>query len=279
MACPNNSDITTVQKTHTHELKACPSRIRRETRERASRISSDGLVLQYISLVKAIAWQIFGSLPRHASVDLNDILQAGHLGLVNASRSYRADFKVPFASYARHRIRGEILDSLRKLDTASRNLRLWQRRIESETHNLALVLGREPSDEEISTSLGVDVSRLRKKRLALWHSASCSVTRASDQNAAQERDAQPVADPAEVAMPDCIQQKRQLADFLRRAVAVLPPRSQKVILDYYLHNLTMKQIGHMLQINESRVSQIHKSALHLMARALRASGIRCVADI
>ena len=196
--------------------------------------------------------------------------------MVNASQTYRTDLQVPFASYARHRIRGEILDSLRKLDTASRNLRWWQRRIEGEAHDLSLTLNREPTDEEISASLGVDISRLRKKRLALWHSTSCSVSQIGH----PERERPSTATiPAEDAMPDCIQEKRQLGQHLQKAVATLPLRSRKVILFYYLHNMTMKEIGLMLKVNESRVSQIHKSALQAMARGLRASGIRSGADI
>ncbi len=238
-------------------------------------LSGEHLITQYLSLVKVIAWQIYGSLPRHAFVDLNDIVQAGHLGLVNASQSYRAGLRVPFASYARHRIRGEILDSLRKLDTASRNLRWWQRRIDDSARDLSLKLNRDPTDEEVSAKLGVGVSRLRKKRLALWHAASCSGASHADDH---ETAAPPVATGLE-ARPDSIQEKRQMTQFLERAVGTLPPRSKKVIEYYYLHNLTMKEIGGLLRVNESRISQIHKSALQWMARDLRASGIRSASDI
>lgn len=231
--------------------------------------SSEDLVLEYLSLVKVIAWQIYGGLPFHAPVELNDIVQAGHLGLINASHTYRADLQVPFASYARHRIRGEILDSLRKLDTASRNLRGWQRRIDSSAHDLSLQLSREPTDEEVSERMGVGVARLRKKRLAIWRSAACSHTPETHQPAVSSGD----------GMPDLIQERRQMSEFLKRAVATLPARSKKVIEYYYLQNLPMKQIGVLLRVNESRVSQIHKTALQYMARGLRASGIRSAADI
>jgi RNA polymerase sigma factor for flagellar operon FliA len=234
----------------------------------------EDLVLKYLSLVKVIGWQVYGGLPYHAPVELNDILQTGHLGLVNASRTYRADLNVPFASYARHRIRGEILDSLRRLDTASRNLRGWQRRIDESARELSLTLSREPTDEEVSQRMGVGVTRLRKKRLALWRASPCT------QPALGERDApcSSVASAPE-GMPDSIQERRQMTEFLEKAAALLPPRLKQVIDYYYLQNLPMKEIGRLLKVNESRVSQIHKTALQLMARGLRASGIRSASDL
>lgn len=238
--------------------------------------SSQELVLQYVSLVKAIAWQIYGSLPAHAAVDLSDVIQAGHLGLISATRSYKSDARVPFASYARYRIRGEILDSLRKLDSASRNLRRWQRRIENESRGLTTELQRNPTDEEISERLGVEIDKLRKKRLDLWFSASCSLNQyaAEEENGVSHEWAS-----GRDGMPDTIQERKQMRQFLLSAVEKLPQRSRRVILLYYLQNLTMKEIGHMLKVNESRVSQIHKSALRAMAVRLRSSGIESPADI
>ena len=234
------------------------------------------LVLKHLALVRVIAWQIYGSLPLHASVEMGDVVQAGHVGLVDASRSYHPGVEVPFASYARHRIRGEILDSLRKLDSASRGLRRWQRRMEVETRSLTLSLHREPSEEEVSTKLGVEIDQFRKRRLSLWYTSSCAlpVSRPG------ERDDGGRATPAPAETgPDSVHERRQLRQFLSRAVGVLPPRSRKVVLLYYLRNMTMKQIGVLLNVNESRVSQIHKHALETMARGLRAVGVKSLQDI
>ncbi|MCU1257718.1 MAG: polymerase, sigma 28 subunit, FliA/WhiG family [Bryobacterales bacterium] len=255
----------------------CQPRTRCELESEKSALEpTENLGPEYLSLVKVIAWQIYSGLPRHAFVELSDIVQAGHLGLVNATRTYSAGFQVPFASYARHRIRGEILDSLRKLDTASRNLRWWQRRIENSAHDLSLNLNRDPTDEEVSARLGVGVARLRKKRLALWHAGPCAMPQTSDGET--ERCSRSLAS-APDGMPDFIQERREMKEFLERAVSTLPPRSRKVIECYYLRSMPMKQIGRLLNVNESRVSQIHKTALQLMARGLRASGIRSAADI
>ena len=232
--------------------------------------------MQYLPLVRMIAWQIYGSLPSHASVDMGDVVQAGHVGLVNASRSYHPEIPVPFASFARHRIRGEILDSLRRLDSASRGLRRWQRKMDAETRNLTLTLSREPSEEEMSERLGVEIASLRKRRLKLWYTSSCN-SQAQDP---AETDCNLQTAPATAEWrPDLKHQQLEMRKFLVRAVAILPPRSRKIVLLYYLRNLTMKQIGALLKVNESRVSQLHKHALETMARGLRAAGVHSFYDI
>jgi len=256
--------------------RVCQSRKRLDAAPSVSGPEQQQLVMEYMALVRTIAWQVYGSLPVHASVELSDIVQAGHLGLVNASHSYRAGNQVPFPSYARHRIRGEILDSLRRMDSASRGLRRWQRRMDTETRNLSLSLKREPTEEEMSLRLGVEIGKLRNRRLALWRSSSCVSTSALDEEA-------PNSDLFRLTSldgePDNIQRRRELRQFLSRAVAILPPRSRKVVLLYYLRNLTMKQIGVVLLVNESRVSQIHKHALKTMARGLKSAGVNCANDI
>ncbi len=231
------------------------------------RNSANDLALEYLPLVKVIAWQVYASLPAHAAVEMNDIIQAGHLGLISATHSYRADTKVPFASYARFRIRGEILDSLRRLDNASRSLRRWQRRFEAESQSLSATLQREPTEEEIGNSLGVEMSQLRKKRLAVWYSSSCAMPNIDEQVLHS------VCTVARDEMPDAIQQKNEMVSLLSKSLQSLPARSRQIITHYYLENMTMKQIGQALHINESRVSQIHKSALQILARSLRDSGV------
>ena len=238
--------------------------------------NSHTLVMQYLPLVRMIAWQIYGSLPAHAAIEMGDVVQAGHVGLVNASNSYDSGARVPFSSFARHRIRGEILDSLRSLDSASRGLRRWQRRLDLETRNLTLSLNREPSEEEISDRLGVKVDNLRKRRLDLWYTASCHSPSPISGDTDNGLDTAPAnAD----SRPDRLHQNGEMRKFLVRAVSVLPPRSRKVVLLYYLQGLTMREIGVLLHVNESRVSQIHKHALETMSRGLKAAGVRSLKDI
>jgi len=253
-----------------------PQQERSQPKIAAENAGREGLVLKYLPLVRMIAWQIYGSLPVHAAVEMGDVLQAGHVGLLDASRSYHPGVDVPFGSYARHRIRGEILDSLRKLDSASRGLRRWQRKLDAETRNLSLTLSREPSEEEVSAQLGINVEHLRKRRLNLWYTSSC-IQPANQPGEPEDGSLVPTAAPD--GNPDRLHQRVQLRQFLSRAISVLPPRSRKVVILYYLRNLTMKQIGTQLSVNESRISQIHKHALKTMARGLAAAGVKSFRDI
>jgi RNA polymerase sigma factor for flagellar operon FliA len=214
-------------------------------------------------LVRLIAWQIFSRVPRHASVEVNDVMQAGYLGLLRARRSYRSECDVPFPIYARYRIRGEILDMLRRLDSAPRSLRRWQRAVELQTRNLSLRLQRMPTDEELSDTLGVDIDKVRRNRQML---ASTSFDnelskRMDDDFPFRGRESVANAD----WMPDAIQERKESFELLLRSIEQLPPRARRVVLLYYRQNLTMKQIGTLLQVNESRVSQIHKNALQTMS--------------
>ena len=229
---------------------------------------------EQVSLVRLIAWQIFSRVPKHASVEIADVLQAGHLGLLRARASYKKDSDVPFPIYARYRIRGEILDMLRRLDSAPRSLRRWQRDIEMKSRDLSLQLQRVPTDEEISVSLGAEIGKIRKNRHALWSaSMDNELPRRADENS-QVKKQDWTASPD--WMPDVIQERKESLRILLGSIAALPPRSRQVVLLYYQRDYTMKQIGAVLCVNESRVSQIHKTALRAMSGILQSAGIRCV---
>src|SRR5579871_5150110 len=107
-------------------------------------ISVEAMVESHARVVDSMARRIRASLPHFASVELRDLIQAGNVGLVNAIHAYSPETGVPFELYARFRIRGEMLDTLRKLDTASRTLRMWQRKIRRTILDLSLGLMRDP---------------------------------------------------------------------------------------------------------------------------------------
>src|SRR5207245_3853740 len=125
----------------------------------------DEVVLEHLPLVKAIAIRVHESLPVH--VDLDDLIHAGVLGLFDAVAKYDSDKNVAFQSYAKHRIKGAILDSLRQLDWASRDLRKRQKQIESITRELSDKLKRTPTEAEIAQKMGVGVDRWRRMVLEL----------------------------------------------------------------------------------------------------------------
>jgi RNA polymerase sigma factor for flagellar operon FliA len=238
---------------------------RKEAAERATR---DQVVLDNLSLVKAIAIRVHENLPVH--VDLDDLVHAGVLGLFDAASKYNPDKKVVFQSYAKHRVKGAILDSLRQLDWASRDLRKRQKQLDSVTHELMTRLGRTPTEAEIAETLGLELDRWRRVALELKNLGLISVSslRPDPDNSA------PVEFPAAPdSQPDHICSRRQMRLALAGAMKRLPKRYQKVVFLYYTNEMTMKEIGEVLGVNESRVSQIHKIALEKMAASLRSSGI------
>ncbi|MBM3783558.1 MAG: FliA/WhiG family RNA polymerase sigma factor [Acidobacteria bacterium] len=255
------------------ERETAPSRGKAD-RTRASRTNAqrhakrDRIVLENLPLVKAIAVRVHENLPVH--VDLDDLVHAGILGLFDAATKYDPDKMVSFSSYAKHRIKGAILDSLRQLDWASRDLRRRHKQLEAATRELAGELHRMPSEAEIATRMGVDVDRWRQMMMDLRNVGLVSAsTRANE----QEELPAPDFPAASESQPDHMCSQQQLRSALGEAMKCLPERYQKVVALYYTKEMTMKEIGGILGINESRVSQIHKTALEKMANVMKEAGI------
>lgn len=226
----------------------------------------DEIVLEHLPLVKAIAIRVHENLPVH--VDLDDLIHAGVLGLFDAADKYDSGKNVAFQAYAKHRIKGAILDSLRDSDWASRDLRKRHKKAESAARELTAKLGRTPTESEMADSMGVGLERWRRMMVELRTVGLLSATPRGDDGAAlPEFPARPDS------RPDCICSHVQLHDALSYAMRALPDRYRKVVLLYYSNEMTMKEIGDMLGVNESRVSQIHKTALEKMATVLHSNGI------
>jgi len=239
-------------------------------KEAAARAARDQIVLDNLSLVKAIAIRVHENLPVH--VDLDDLVHAGVLGLFDAASKYNPDKKVVFQGYAKHRVKGAILDSLRQLDWASRNMRKHQKRIETVSRELTGRLGRTPTEQEVAREMGISVERLRRLQMELCSLGLIAVTPRNEQD--NQRPLEFIATPE--LRPDHMCEHRQLQTTLARAIGTLPARYQKVVFLYYTNEMTMKEIGDQLGVNESRISQIHKTALKKMAVALESAGIRSV---
>src|SRR5882724_12061821 len=228
----------------------------------------DRVVLEHLPLVKAIAVRVHENLPVH--VDVDDLVHAGILGLFDAANKYNPEKQVVFSSYAKHRIKGAILDSLRQLDWASRDMRRRHKQVEAATRDLASSLQRAPTEAEVAEKLGLDVERWRNMMLDLRNVGLVSASTRSN-----EHEDLPAPDfPSKPeTQPDSICARTQLKHVLGDAMKTLPERYQKVVLLYYTNEMTMKEIGGVLGINESRVSQIHKSALEKMNVVLQSNGI------
>src|SRR5882724_1516492 len=228
----------------------------------------DRVVLEHLPLVKAIAVRVHENLPVH--VDLDDLVHAGILGLFDAANKYNPEKQVVFSSYAKHRIKGAILDSLRQLDWASRDMRRRHKQVEAATRDLASTLQRAPTEAEVAEKLGMDVERWRNMMLDLRDVGLVSASTRANEN--EDLPAPDFPSKPET-QPDSICARTQLKHVLGDAMKTLPERYQKVVLLYYTNEMTMKEIGGVLGINESRVSQIHKSALEKMQVVLQSNGI------
>src|SRR5690348_10263549 len=140
----------------------------------------DRVVLEHLPLVKAIAIRVHENLPVH--VDVDDLVHSGVLGLFDAASKYNPDKQVAFSSYAKHRIKGAILDSLRQLDWASRDMRRRHKQVEAATRELAATLQRNPTEAEVAAKLGVDPERWRSMMLDLRNVGLVSASTRSNEN-------------------------------------------------------------------------------------------------
>jgi RNA polymerase sigma factor FliA len=239
-------------------------------RAKAAKAQRDKLVVDHLPLVRSIAMRVREMLPVH--VDVDDLIHAGVLGLIDAVEKYNVNKQVNFQIYAKHRIRGAILDSLRQMDWASRDMRRRQREMNAAARDLSNELGRTPSDLEVAARLGLDEPRWHRMTLQMRMTGLTSLS--SELGDDEQKHREPAGKPE--WRPDQIAARRELRRALSAAMNSLPDRYRKVVLMYYSGDLSMKEIGAAMGINESRVSQIHKSALEKMARALNAAGIQSI---
>ncbi|MBS1798854.1 MAG: FliA/WhiG family RNA polymerase sigma factor [Acidobacteria bacterium] len=218
------------------------------------------LLMEHLPTVRYIARRIHERLPQH--VDLDDLISAGVVGLIDAFSKFDHNKKVQFKSYAQFRIRGAILDSLRTLDWSPRELRRKGRAVEEAIRAVTQRIGHAPSEQEIATEMGLSLNEYQQllgdlKGLEI---GSLHIERSEDSG--DEELAYIPGSPEEDPLFRCLkgEMKQRLAD----AVDELPEKERMVLTLYYYEELTMKEIGVTLGVVESRVSQIHSSAvLHL----------------
>lgn len=227
---------------------------------------SEDRLLEHMPMVRAVARKLHRGLPQHVEVD--DLISAGVVGLLDAMQKYEAGREVQFRSYAQFRVRGAILDSLREQDWAPRELRRCSREIEQAIAGCAKRLGRTPDEEEIAAELEVSVDELRAT-LGNLRSLEVGSLQAEKGEDTGEEEITYVADPTEPgALFHCLQ--GELRQHLAEAIAALPERERLVITLSYYEELTMKEIAQVLTVSESRVSQMRSSAV-LKIRASLAS--------
>ncbi len=224
---------------------------------RTGNAEHDRITVQLLPLVKRLAFQMRGHLPAH--VEVNDLIGAGMLGLIDAVRKFDARKHVRLESYAQHRIRGAILDGLRGLDTASRDMRKKAKTAEKVYRELQSKLGRPVVAEEMAVELGMSlkkwyrtVQELRPLGIDWMRPMEVTEFRQADEEALPAR-------PEASAFDRCYRSEQ--ISILNRAMSCLSERDRQLMSLYYEHDLTMKEIGERLGIDESRVSQVHASVL------------------
>lgn len=226
----------------------------------------DDLVMQELPQVYYIAARIRERLPQH--VDMEDLVSAGVIGLLEATRSFDSSKKVQFKTFAKFRIRGAILDSLRESDWGSRYMRRKGREIAEATARLAAKLGRQPVEAEIAAEVEMDVDQLR--RIA----AQLDSLQLASQQVAVSHDGSDSVDVIESA-PDLddpdpfdLFLEGETKAHLAEAIAKLTDREQLILSLYYREELTMKEIAKVVGVALSRVSQIRQAAIIKLRRSL-----------
>ena len=247
----------------------------RRTRDQHLR---DRLILTYAPLVKFVAGRLGSGLPAH--VEEEDLVSYGLLGLIGAIERYDPERDVKFETYAISRIKGAIIDELRAMDWVPRSVRARARQIERAIADLEARLHRAPTDEEIAGKIGIseeelddsltDISRSSIAALdELWTVSSSS----GDQVALID-----TIEDTQGPEPQSALAEGELRDALGEAISRLPEREKLVVTLYYYEELTLREIGEVLGVTESRVSQLHtKAVLRLKAR-LSSAGTRAALE-
>ena len=218
----------------------------------------DRILLEQLPQVRYLARRIHERLPRH--VPLEDLVHAGVIGLMDALNKFDRSKHVQFGSYAKFRIRGAILDSLREMDWGPRELRRKARRIEEAHRKLSLALSRAPSESEMATELSLELKefQLLLGELDGLEVGSLRVESPWDGKEEDLCDFLPNA-PEDTPFFRCL--RAEMKELLARVIAELPEKEQQVLSLYYFEELTMKEVGAVLGIGESRVSQVHSLAV------------------
>lgn len=212
-----------------------------------------------LPLVKHVVYQVAVHFPRH--VDREELARAGALGLVEAAQRYDDSRGVPFERFAAQRVRGAILDSVRAADWAPRSVRLLARRLESAEQHLASELGRLPSTDETAEAMGVSKAELAKLRDRLFRSVVLALDHEANDDSDEDLSLVDVLSDDSAVEPLEELESRELHNYLRDAVQLLPERQKLVVIGYFLEGRTSKDLADFLGVTESRVSQLRSEAL------------------
>jgi len=226
----------------------------------------EAFIKQYAPLVKYVAGKVAVGMPNN--VEFDDLVGYGVFGLLDAIDKYDPDKNVKFKTYAVTRIRGAIFDELRLIDFVPRSVRQKTREIESTISSLEAQLGRTASDQEIANAMGMDESEYMK---VIQKISGTSIISLNDLwYSGDDNDKVSIGDSIESPSslnPDVMVVNEEIRRVIVEAINELPEKEKKILVLYYYEDLTLKDIGQVLQVTESRVSQLHtKAVLHLRSK-------------
>jgi RNA polymerase sigma factor for flagellar operon FliA len=221
----------------------------------SSKGRQENLVISHMPMVKRVAFHLRGRIP--PLLDLDELVQVGMLGLIEAARGYDPRRGIPFEHFALSRVRGAMLDEVRRVSDLTRSSVAFNKSENAAAHKLVAELGRMPTQGEVAQSMGKDIESYHREQGQAWRSETFSIEEVSEEvmNIAAERGFQPEAQV----------ERAQLLQALAGAIQELPERDQLIISLYYVEELNLKEIGEILGVSESRVSQL----LTALAKKLR----------
>lgn len=232
---------------------------------RTCRVGDPARVEAGLPFVEALARRMAATMPH--SIDLSDLVQDGVIGLIDAAERFDEGRGIKFETFAERRIRGAMIDALRK-DAWPRGVRRVRRELEAARERLRLSLGHEPSLADLAAAIGADEKRLGKTIVRINTIESTSPLSCGEH--LDEGQLPAVLVPAEPERPDYAYERTEVRERVLVAIETLPVRERRVISLYYYGEVTMKEIGAELGVNESRVSQLHARALRRLREALGA---------
>lgn len=213
------------------------------------------LILKYTYLVKFVAGRLYASYGNN--VEFDDLMSYGIFGLIDAIDKFDYSRGVKFETYAQLRIRGAIIDQLREMDWLPRSVRQKSKELEKAYYELENKLGRPATDEEMAESYGMTLQEFQKK---IQNIATYSVV-SLDDLLEQKREVTSNEEDNQPETPESVVEITEIKGILVDAISNLPEKEKKVVSLYYYEELTYKEIGKLLSISESRVSQLHTKAI------------------
>ncbi len=231
----------------------------------------DALVLHYVRIVKYIAGRMAIHIPSH--IDMDDLIGWGMLGLMDAIQRYDHEQDIKFTTYASMRVRGAIIDEIRTLDWAPRSLRAMGRKIGSAKNKLRHEKGTNPTVDEIAEEMGMPTENVEEAITQLQTAQVLSLESylPSDEKASA-RTLDMTVDTG-VESPEQTAQDHERIEILIDGILQLPDQQQKVLNLYYYEELTLKEIGAVLDVSESRVCQIHGAAMKRLRKIVQHQGV------